>query len=542
MKAELILKSKNIFTGNSDVLQSGGVAIKGNKILSVGPEAEKYRDGNTKVLELGDKLIMPGFVDAHTHYFMAAVSSSKYMCMEIAKSTSEQECIDMIREFANAHPEYDRIRGMGWFPANWDDAPLPTKESLDAVFPDKPVYLLAADAHTMWLNTKALEESGITKATTIVSGHIGKTENGELNGLLFELEAYKPALHNMMEFDDTVLMTIYEGFNKKINACGITAVSEMSADEYDKISAHNYEMIRQMEQKHRMTCRLHLFTKLDGYTDFSEALKLKASYCSEKLRLSGVKGFIDGVTSTYTGLLLEPYTDRPDTCGEGAPLNSTENNEKFVIAANKAGLPVRLHCIGDGAVRIALDLFEESRKANGDHGLANTIEHIETIDPADIPRLAQLDVIPSMQPYHLTLDANEKLRRVGDKRCRWEWPHKTILENGGQLAFGTDYPVVDFNPFANIYSAVTRCDDKGKPTGVNPEESLELVDVLKAYTQGASRAYSREDIGVLEEGKLADIAVIDCNLFDISPLEIPEASVEITVMDGKIVYQKPGVK
>ena len=143
---------------------------------------------------------------------------------------------------------------------------------------------------------------------------------------------------------------------------------------------------------------------MDGYTDFEKAKKLQARYCSEKLRLSGVKGFLDGVTSTYTGLLLEPYSDRPQTCGEGVPGAPFEENQASVTAANKAGLGVRLHCIGDGAVRMALDLYEGSLKANGNHGQVNTIEHIESIHPQDLPRFARLGVIPSMQPYHLVLD------------------------------------------------------------------------------------------------------------------------------------------
>ncbi len=238
--------------------------------------------------------------------------------------------------------------------------------------------------------------------------------------------------------------------------------------------------------------------------------------------------------------MLEPYSDRPET--SGAPIDPKEDMEAYVIAANKAGLGVRLHCIGDGAVRMALDMFEASAKTNGLHGLKNTIEHIESIHPDDIPRFAELNVIPSMQPYHLTLDANEKISRIGVERSRWEWPHKTIIEKGGMLAFGTDYPVVDFNPFPSLYAAVTRCDDEGVPTGINPEECISLHEALTAYTAGAANAYGRlDDIGTIEKGKLADIIVVDRNLFEVDPGEIKDALVALTVVDGKIIYesQKP---
>ncbi|MDD4592352.1 MAG: amidohydrolase family protein, partial [Parabacteroides sp.] len=192
-----------------------------------------------------------------------------------------------------------------------------------------------------------------------------------------------------------------------------------------------------------------------------------------------------------------------------------------------------------GSVRMALDMFEASRKVNGNHGLKNAIEHIENIHPDDIPRFAELDIIPSMQPYHLTLDVNEKLIRMGEERCRWEWPHKTILEKGGKLVFSTDYPVVDFNPFLTLYAAVTRCDDDGNPTGINPEERVSLAEAIKAYTASAADIYDRsEELGTLEEGKLADVVVINKNLFAIDSMEIQRCQVDLTVMDGKIVYER----
>jgi len=192
-------------------------------------------------------------------------------------------------------------------------------------------------------------------------------------------------------------------------------------------------------------------------------------------------------------------------------------------------------------VRMALDMFEASRKANGKQDIANTIEHIEHIAPDDIPRFAELGVIPSMQPYHLTLDYNEKITRIGEKRCKYEWPHRSILDAGGKLAFGTDYPVVDFAPFPSVYAAVTRCDDEGNPTGINPEECISLAETLIAYTKNAASAYHRDDIGVLSAGKLADIIVVDRNLFSVDPEQIKEASVVMTVMDGKIVYERNGI-
>jgi len=537
--ADIVLKSNSIFTATGSGLMSGGVAIKGNKIVAVeeGDKIESWIGETTKVLSYGDQLIMPGFVDAHVHYFMGALSASEHMCTEIASSSSEEECVAMIKQFAADHPSEKRILGIGWFPANWGDAPLPTKRSLDRAIPDRPVYLISADVHTFWLNSMALEEAGITADMKIKGGEIGKFENGELNGLLFEPDAFIPAMAKVMDLDKETMKDVHRKFLAHIASCGVTSISEMSADDYTETTYRNYEVVKEMEEAGELTSRIHLYTRLSGITDFSQALELKERFFSDKLRLSGVKGFVDGVTSTYTGYLLEPYSDKPETSGIGVPIDPREELEASVIAANAAGLAVRLHCIGDGAVRLALDLFEASEKANGKHGLKNTIEHIESIHPDDIPRFAELDVIPSMQPYHLTLDCNEKIRRIGKERCRWEWPHKTILEKGGKLAFGTDYPVVDFNPFPSIYAAVTRCDDEGNPTGANPEEAISLAETLTAYMAGAANAYGRlAELGTLEAGKLADVIVVDRNLFAVEPEEIKDASVCLTIMDGRIVY------
>ncbi|WP_027400003.1 amidohydrolase [Anaerovorax odorimutans] len=538
MKADIILKSKNIFTGLDDYPVSGAVAIKNNKIVAIMSENEIKNLNVDKIIDYGDKLIMAGFIDAHVHYFMGAISYSDYMCTEIAQGTSEEDCIKIMKKFAEKHPNVKRLLGIGWFPANWNDAPLPSKKSLDEAFPDKAVYLLSADVHTFWMNTKALEESGIKPDMKIRSGSVGTYENGELNGLLFEPDAFEPAMAKVQEFDKEIMKKINKDFFKHIAASGVTCISDMSADQYDEVSYNKYLAVKEMEESGDMTCRFHIYTHLDGYTDFSKAKLLQQEFYSEKLRVNGVKGFLDGVTSTFTGLMLEPYSDKPETTGVGVPNVPKKEMEKFIIAANAAGLPVRLHCIADGSVRMALDMYEASIKANGKHGLANTVEHIENIHPDDIPRFKELDVIPSMQPYHLILDFNEKISRIGKERCRWEWPHRSLLDNGAGLAFGTDYPVVDFNPFPSIYAAVTRMDDNGVPTGINPEETITLSEALKAYTVGAAKAYGRDDIGVLQEGKLADIIVVDKNLFNIAAEEIKDCHVLMTMFDGKVIYEK----
>lgn len=543
MFADLVIKSNAIFTSTADSPFSGAIAIKKHTIIHIEENADlSYFIGEeTQVLDYGDKLVMPGFVDAHVHFILGALIFSDHICKEIGEAKTESECVEIMKIFAQSHADEKRLIGIGWFPANWNSDVLPTKKSLDEAFPDTPVYLIAADFHTLWLNSKALEESGYRKNSKPKNneGEIGFFEDGSLNGLLFELGAFEPALKKIMDFDIFIMEEIFSNFLTYVTSCGVTSLSEMTGENYDEGSYRLYEIIKGLEDTQQLSARLFLYSRLKGYTDFSPALALKEKYNSDYFKLSGVKGLIDGVSSTFTALLLEPYTDRPDTCGIGVPLIPPSIMVQNIIAANKVGLPVRLHCIGDGAVRMGLDMFETSQKINDTHSFCNTIEHIESIHPSDIPRFKELNVIPSMQPYHLVLDQNEKIERIGLERCKWEWPHKSFLNEGATLAFGTDYPVVDMNPLLTIHAAITRKDDDGQETGINPEQCIRLSETLKAYTIGGAKAYGMaHKIGTLEKGKLADVVVLSHNLFDMTPEEILNTSVEATIVGGKLVYNK----
>lgn len=542
VKADLILKSSAVFTGCEDKPFCGGVAIKGNKIIAVkqGDEVDAFCGKETKVYEYGDNLIMAGFVDGHDHLWSGAVSDSDHE-LDLNSSRSEEEAIEMIKKYAAEHPREPRIRGFGWFPANWNDAPLPTKESLDKAVPDRPAYMNCADGHTIWMNTKALEEAGYTPDMEIAAGSVGVDENGELNGLVFEPDAMAYAWKYYYDFPDDQMRQIMRGFMKGLASQGVTSLSEMTADEYTESIHHRYQLFLEMAEAGEFTSRAHVYTAFMRHTDFSEAVKWKKEFHSPRFQVVGVKGFLDGVTSTYTGLLLEPYADRPDTIGDGVPLVSKESLTASVVAANGAGLPVRIHCIAEGAVRMALDAFEESLRVNGRHGLVNTIEHIETIHPDDIPRFKELGVVASMQGEHLPLEMNEKIIRLGEERCRYEWAFRSLVDAGAVLALGTDYPVVRYNPFPGIYACIARRNYDGSMAGVDNGEYLTLPEALRANTIGSAFVYGRDqELGTLEEGKLADVIVMDRNLFDVPVDEIKDTKILLTVMDGNVVYEKKG--
>ena len=538
--ADMIITSNAVFTSCGDEPFEGGVAIKGNRIFAVGSREEisKYRTADTAVYDYGDQLIMPGLIDGHDHLWWGAVADSEHV-VDLTSSTSEEEAIEMIKKYAVEHPEEKRIRGFGWFPANWNDAPLPTKKTLDEAVPDRPAYMNCADAHTLWVNSLALEESGYTPDMELAAGAVGVEENGEMNGLVYEPDAMAYGWKNFYDFPEEQIRTIMKNFMKGLAAQGVTSLSEMSADEYTDYFHDRYLVFKDMAESGEFTSRVHAFTAFMRKTDFTEAVKWKEEFNSSTFRVTGVKGFLDGVTSTYTGLLLEPYTDRPDTTGEGVPLDTQESLNASVIAANAAGLPVRIHCIAEGSVRMALDAFEESLKVNGKHGLVNSIEHIETMHPDDIPRFRELGVVASMQGEHLPLEMNEKVARLGEERCRYEWPFRSLADAGAVLAFGTDFPVVYYNQFKGIYAAVARKNYDGTTAGVDNGEKLTLPEALRANTIGSAIVYGRDDeIGTLEAGKLADVIVLDRNLFTADVEEIKDAEVVLTVMDGNVVFRR----
>lgn len=541
--ADLIITGNSVFTALDDVPFKGGVAIKGNRIARVfqGTIPDGLADEHTEIREYVDKLIMPSFIDAHTHFSMGAAASSSHVCMELEDSSSPEECVRIAKEFERTHPDEKRIMGIGWYTAWWGDIPLPDKTLLDEAFPDKPVYLLCADLHTAWVNTLALQELGIDENTKPEYGEVRLGENGKPDGILFEIDLMLPIFAKLVDYPLEVLTELFGAFLKEANEYGITCLSDITAAKLNQEFITYMDKLVQMEENNTFTARLHTYTNLGVTGNYEKELEMYSKYHTEKIRYAGLKQVIDGVTSTYTGLLLEPYSDRPEmTCEANYP---KETFLKCTKAANSQGLGVRYHCIGDKAVQWALDCFEDANLYADNKGnrkrLPNAIEHIENIHTDDIGRFKELGVIASVQPYHVTFDSNEKVSRIGMERCRYEWPFRSLIDSGARLALGTDYPVVGLNPFKNIYAAVSRCDDEGNPTSVNPQEAITLTEALQGYTRWAACAYGREDeLGTLENGKFADIIVIDRNMFEIPQKEIQDCQVELTVFDGAVIFDR----
>lgn len=536
-KADRILLG-NVFTGTEDTFFRGGVALKGNRILAVGSEEEmkEYQDGNTCVEAYPDGLIMAGFGDAHAHFMEGAQFQSPHFCADLSRAGSEEECVQMMVKFAEKYPELERYFGYGWLTAYWKDAPFPTRRSLDPFFPDKPVYLRSVDGHSEWMNQAALKESGYLNGWEPEYGSVDKFPDGELTGLVREGGDYLCRKYDtrLPEQEEEMLQ---RKLIRKLNQKGITTFTEMSAVLPEDID-REYRYVKKMDENGELTIRLFLYPGTDIQASrIRELAPYREKYNSEKLKIAGVKGFADGVTSTFTAAMMEPYEGRTD---KGCLNYPQERYFAWVEEANRQGYGARVHCIGDAAVKTLLDCFEASNRVNSNRGIRNTIEHIEIIRPEDICRFRQLGVIPSMQPLHLPLDEFDKINHCGIQRSHYEWMHRSLLDSGAVLAMGTDYPVADYDPFPNIYAAVTRKGVNGVSYGpYTQDQKISLAEALRAYTYGTACALNTEDtLGTLAPGKYADIVVLSRNLFEADAEEILETEVLCTIMDGVKVYEK----
>ena len=530
--ADVIISSNAVFTGLSDQPEPASIAIKDNKILAIGSEEEiKPHSGeHTKIYKFEDQLIAPGFHDFHLHIMQGAVALNS---ASLFAARTENEALEIIREFAQSKPENPWVIGFTWDAGYWDAQQLPNRYSLDRILPDRPALMFHAEGHYAWVNSKALEIANITRHTENPSyGMIGKDENGEPDGILYE-KAMDAVIRHAFNFSNAYKSEIFSNFLTHAASLGITAVHDL----HGLKTIESLDVFKEFEDKGELTARIHLWPALNGNLECVK--QLREAYQSDKLRISGLKQFIDGVITARTAYLLEPYADQPDTRGEAS--FPPETIKKWVAEADKEGFSIRFHAIGDGAIRLALDAYEEAQRANGKRDSRHSVEHIEVIHPDDIPRFKELGVTASMQPDHFAMsERGVYTDRIGPEREKYVFPIKTLEETGANLAFGTDFPIDVLNPLLQIYRAVTRIDSSGT-TVWHPHERITLAEALKAYTAGpAYGSFREQELGTLEAGKLADIVVLERNLFDIPAEEIPETKVQVTMIDGKVVYDHAG--
>lgn len=532
--ADIIVTSNAVFTGLDDEPHPASIAIVGNRIAAVGSAEEigRCKGPDTKVFELNDHMIMPGFHDFHLHLMMGSVASDS---IQLFSARSQEEAVEMVLGHAHGRPADAWIIGFSWDAGYWSDPRLPHRAALDRVIQDRPVLLFHAEGHYAWVNSKALELAGIDRDTPDPAfGSIERDETGEATGILYE-GAISLCSDYAFDFSAEKKKALLQTFLDQAAKLGVTSVNNLYGTEMNR-KLDDFQLFRDFEEKGDLTVRIHLLPALNG--DLEEAKRLRDTYGSDMLRMTGLKQFIDGVITGYTACLLGPYADDPSTCGSTA--FPPDVIKEWVVEADREGFQIRFHAIGEGAIRLALDAFEEAQMANGKRDSRHCIEHVEVIHPEDVNRFAKLGVIASMQPEHMAQsERGVYTSRIGTEREQYVFALNTLKESGAVLALGSDYPIASLQPMLEIYRAITRIDSSGHPKNVwHPHERLTLADALRAYTWGSAYGSFREhELGTLEIGKLADLIVLDRNLFAVPAEHILETQVQLTIVNGNIVYE-----
>lgn len=532
--ADLVFRNGTVWTGVPGAPRAGAVAVRGDRILRVG-------DGNavasligprTRIVDLRGGLLLPGFIDAHTH-FLAGGLSLRSVRLRDARTPAE---------FAARIAAKARELGPGawvldgeWDHEMFDPPELPRRDWIDALTPENPVCVSRLDGHMVLANSAALRAAGITRETPVPpGGEIPRDpETGELTGILKDAAADlvfrvapPPSAADKRTAAELALRRAAEH--------GVTSVHEMA-------DAGSLEAFAELRRENRLTARLAVYIPV---TDIDAVDRLRPAFPAGDpwLKLAGLKGFADGSLGSATACFFEPYDDAPETAGllHGQMFPDGIMAQR-VLAADRAGLQVAIHAIGDRANALLLDIYERVGRENGPRDRRFRIEHAQHLRPEDIARFGRLGVIASVQPYHLADDGRWAERKIGARRARTTYAFRSLLAGGAVLAGGSDWTVAPLDPLLGIRAAVTRATlDGRRPGGWVPEEKLTVEEAVRAFTSGGAYAeFAEAEKGTVEEGKLADLVVIDRDIFRISPAEIGEARIVLTVCGGRIVFE-PG--
>lgn len=528
ISADLVITSANVRTMDKSQPTAQSIAVLGNKIIKIGSNAEtkSFIGKNTKVVDAKGKLVLPGFNDAHVHFLDGGAGLSS---VDLRDAKSPEEFTKRIAEFAKKLPKGRWILNGNWDHENWTPANLPTKEMIDAVTPDNPVFINRLDGHMALGNSLALKLAKVDKNTKEVEGGvIVRDANGNPTGVLKdEAMSYVYAVIPEMPFE--VKMEAMQAATDYAASLGVTSVQDMSANA--DVGVYQ-ELIRQGKLKTRVYA-------VSTLNDWQRWQKTGVTYAfgSEMLRVGGLKGFADGSLGSTTAWFFKPYLDDPKT--NGLPIEEMSKLREKVINADKAGLQIMIHAIGDRANDEVLKIYEQTAQLNGAKNRRFRVEHAQHLNEGLIKRFASQKVIASMQPFHLVDDGRWAYKRIDEERIKGTYAFRTILDNKAYLAFGTDWFVAPLNPMWGIYAAVTRrtLDDKN-PNGWVPEQKITVEEAVNAYTNGSAYAEFQENVkGSITAGKLADFIILSDDIFKIDPVKIWDVKVLTTIVDGKVVYQ-----
>ncbi|OGO66184.1 MAG: hypothetical protein A2030_02015 [Chloroflexi bacterium RBG_19FT_COMBO_50_10] len=530
--ADTIITNAHVFTADQDNPTAQAVGVKDKRIVFVGNAAEagEWNGATTRTIDGGGHTLMPGFIDSHFHMQHGSLTLEE---IHFETCFSYEDTIQAIRSFAADNPGAPWLTGFGLrYNLGPDHTPL-TRQHLDAILADRPIAITAYDGHTMWVNSSGLRMAGIFNGGECPPNSVVVLdEQGEATGELKE-HASKHISAVLPVVDQATKLRLLKKGVKIASQMGLTSIHNMDGDD------EQAGLYACLEQDGDLTVRVYVPYSIRVETPLEaireEALSLKTKYHSELVRGGCIKLFMDGVIETYTGLMVEPYTDNPSTCGDCN--YSEEHFNRIVVEADRLGVQIFVHSVGDGGVRRVLNAYALARKTNGVRDSRHRVEHIEVIHPDDLPRFKELGVIASMQPLHSppSVDDGDIWQfRVGEERWPLSFAWTDLRKAGATLIFGSDWPVVSQNPMLGVHNTLNR-----KPWAEGmPDHHQNLADTLLSYTREAAYGEFQEHVkGQLKPGFLADLVLLSDNIFEIPPEKMKEVHPLLTMVDGNIAFE-----
>ncbi|OIP25806.1 hypothetical protein AUK22_07640 [bacterium CG2_30_54_10] len=538
------LRNATVHLAGKPPLRDGVVLVRAGKIAWVGPASSAPKpDAGARQLDLRGKTVLPGFQDAHLHPFIGAIDLEE---CRLSSGDDPDACRMKIRAYAASHPEKPFIRGSGWgygaFPS-----PGPRREMLDEIVSDRPVFLKANDGHSAWANSAALRLAEIDQNTISPGGGVIERdpETGFPTGILHEWPVMKLVTDHFPKPGREEMLAAGRLFLAQAARFGITAIHDAQGKD------PHPDLYFALEEAAELTLRVTASRRCHedkGEEQLDEIRHVTAKFRSPLFRFTSAKVFIDGVTEARTAFLLEPYSDRPDIYGE--PMWNPDHLSLMIHALGRINIPIHVHAVGDAGVRFALDAIERSNALGVRRNLRHQITHADLIDRVDMPRFAALGVIANLQPAWFYKDSyfeTVTLPSLGLERTKRLYSLASLLRAGAKVACSSDWPfggdTITFNPLVSIRAAVLRRGPE-QPCGneLGMQESVPLATMLDLHTLGSAYAnFCEGETGSIAEGKLADLAVVDRDLFSEPVEEIHQAKVLLTLLGGRPIWRDPGL-
>lgn len=555
-EADLILHNGFIWTVDRANPTAEALAIRNGKFIAVGSNREvlKLRGSKTRVIDLQGRFAVPGFNDSHVHFSSAA----QFLEFNIMSTGTQQEFVSRVRDVIGRLPKGEWIVGGYWGAYDqWATGSsgggrrqpfTPDLRLIEDLTRDYPMFIRKFDDSEFAANKAAMRTAGLDRRNPSAPDvEFVKDDAGRPTGILRGrgvLKLFSGKIPRQFSHDRRVRQT--RNALMEIRKYGVTNVSDMSDDE-------QLDIYRELRRAGELTVRVHIRYGLDRWKELADR-GIKVGFGDEWIRLGALKGHIDGIMGTSSARFFEPYATDPNNRGRWRPLMVDDKGNfvegkflKYMLDADRAGLQITVHAIGDEANHVLLNYLDELNRQNGKRDRRFRLVHAQVISPADFKRLGQLGVVAEVQPFHLSDDMRWMEERIGRERCRGAYAFKTIEQSGAVLSFGTDWPGTSaaeypINPMLGLYAAVTRQTVTGQPAGGwFPEERISIEDAIRAYTLNSAYANFEENLkGSIQTGKLADLAVLSKNLMRVPPKEILNTHVIYTIVGGKVVYEKAG--